>query len=152
MKTLVVWMKRLRGEGSQPSARFGAPGFLLEYIPTDVLHAFDLAVSLNALGTLRWCSLGVLFRASAIAARLALLSETVKRYYREFKPPNKLQNLTVEMIRQYKEGPKRRAKGGECRGLIAFCFELSCEMDAELKFRWSKTLLACFSAHYVFVP
>jgi hypothetical protein len=146
MKTLAVLMKRLRGEGSQPSALFGAPGFLLEYITIDVLHAFDLGVSLNALGNLFWSTLGVLFKASTIAARVTLLWDRLKRYYREFKPPNKLQKLTVEMIKQDKKGPKLRAKGGECRGLIAFGVELAQEMDETLKSTWSKTLLGCFSA------
>ena len=144
--TLDVLMKRLRSEGSQPSALFGAPGFLLEYITIDVLHAFDLGVSLNALGNLFWSTLGILFKGPTIASRVALLWERLKRYYREYKPPNKLQKLTVEMIKQDKKGPKLRAKGGECRGVIAFGVELAQEMDETLNSTWSKTLLGCFSA------
>ncbi len=50
------------------------------------------------------------------------------------------------MIKQYEKGPELRAKGGECRGLIAFGVELSQEMDGKLKSTWSKSLHGSFSA------
>jgi hypothetical protein len=110
------------------------PAFTIACVVLDWLHVVDLGVGADVIGNLFWEILIVpgLVAGATKAARLLVLWTKMQAWYVRVKPPSKLDDLTEEMIKK-KGGsgkPKLRAKGGECRYLVPFCFELAAELAA----------------------
>ena len=97
----------------------------------DVLHALDLGVSQSALGNLFfefWRS--PLSKERNRKLKTVELWNLVKEYYKEFRPPTKINALTVEMVEQDGKSPKFRGKGAETRHLVPFGLILAEKMAA----------------------
>eukprot|EP00974_Lingulodinium_polyedra_P045324 4346291-Lingulodinium_polyedra.AAC.1 len=107
-----------------PSCIFALPGVDLEMVAIDVLHAVDLGVAQDAIGNALWeflhsaCCAGANLKEKAKQTWMLL-----KDHYKQVAPPTRLQNLTLEMIRQPGKPPKLRAKGAETRCMIGFAAE-----------------------------
>lgn len=107
---------------------FGCPGFELKYILIDWLHAVDLGVGQTVIGNL-FNEVCELLPGSTRKERVDALWLKIKAWYKIHKPSSRLDNLTVEMIKQPGKKPKLRSKAGECRYLIPFAAELAKEFD-----------------------
>ena len=109
-----TFWRKMRQEGIAPSCLFGLPGVTRSSITIDVLHALDLGCSQDIVGNLIFayiesgCCPG-----PNRDARVAAVWGKLKAHYTTLKTPNRLQNLTTDMIKQPKKGPKLRAKGAE---------------------------------------
>ena len=57
--------------------------------------------------------------------KLNALLALMETYYKEYKPPSTIQNLTMDMVKQDKKYPKLRAKGAETRHLVPFGYILA---------------------------
>jgi hypothetical protein len=119
----------------------------LNYVCIDVLHALDLGVTQDAVGNILYAYIqsglvvGRTFEARVRQVWLQLLA-----HYKQFRTPNRLQNLTVEMVRKQGKPPKLRAKGAETKGVVPFAVEVAMEMHAKLQTHVSLTMVQCISA------
>ena len=91
----------------------------------DVLHCMDLGCTQEILGNLFYEALGTVCKGRNKKEQCNELWQRIRDFYTEFDPTTKLQNLTVEMVKQPGKGPKLRAKGAETRHLAAFGVLLS---------------------------
>lgn len=118
------FMARMRSEGHKPSCIFQLPGFTLDMVTIDVLHALDLGCSQDIVGNVLW---EVLHSRVCPEKNLQLKIEglwtKLKLHYRTLGTPNRLQGLTLAMVRQEGKGPKMRTKGAETKGLVPFALE-----------------------------
>ncbi|CAE7362648.1 unnamed protein product [Symbiodinium sp. CCMP2592] len=127
----VDFLTELRAAGGSLSPLLSLPGFVLSCVVLDWLHIVDLGVGADVIGNLFWLLItsNVYFPGSNKEQRLVRLWQRIRDFYKQFRPPSVLDNLTLEMIRR--EGaskkPKLKAKGGECRYLVPFAFEISRE-------------------------
>ena len=69
----------------------------------------------------------------------------LKKHYETMHTTNRLQALTVEMVRPPGKKPKMRTKGAETRNLVPFGVVLAQEMRAETPSKHTTTVLACVS-------
>jgi len=106
-------------EKGQLSTIFRTPGLLVKHFLIDWLHAVDLGVSQSIIGNVLWEILD-LYPGANRGDKLKMLWEELKNYYREYKPPSKLDGLTIEMLKLPGKGPKLRSKAAECRYLLPF--------------------------------
>ena len=81
------------------SPLFSLPGFLFEMICVDVLHAMDLGITQDAIGNLLYECLGTVFKGPNKALQLEQLKAKLKQYYKDAKAPNRINNVTMEMIK-----------------------------------------------------
>ena len=119
-----LWRK-MATQGVTPSCIFSLPMVTEDMVTVDVLHAMDLGVSQDILGNLFWEMVwtpGVLGGGNQ-EARTQALWVLVKAHYKAMKTENRLQKLTLTMIRTDSKPPKMRAKGAETRNLIPFGVE-----------------------------
>ena len=107
---------------------FQCPGFDLKHIMIDWLHAVDLGVSQTVLGNL-FNEIIDLLPGSSRQERVAALWLRMKNWYKETKPPSKLDALTPEMVKLPGKKPKLRSKAAECRYLLPFARQLAQEFD-----------------------
>eukprot|EP00974_Lingulodinium_polyedra_P003357 314871-Lingulodinium_polyedra.AAC.1 len=78
---------------------------------TDVLHAVDLGVAQDAIGNVLWeFANSPLCTGRTIEDRVQETWALLKEHYTVMRTPNRLQSLTVPMLKVHKEGPKLRAK------------------------------------------
>eukprot|EP00974_Lingulodinium_polyedra_P087637 8495592-Lingulodinium_polyedra.AAC.1 len=106
----------MRANHVRPSCLFSLPGFDLEMVTIDVLHACDLGVAQDAIGNVLWEYVhSPLCPGATLAARVKEAWVHLKEYYANTNAPNRLQTLTPTMIKQEKSPPKLRAKGAETR-------------------------------------
>ena len=131
----------LRLKGLDLSPVFSLPGFLLEYIVIDVLHAVDLGCAADAVGSFFYDLVhgkhGFLDGSTALR-RVQTLWAMIKTEYKKMKTPNRLQSLTLEMIVKKKKNskPKLRAKGAEMRRLVPCVVNIAklfCEYEGSTK-------------------
>lgn len=132
--THIQFLDSLRLAGIIMNPVMQLPAFTIACVVLDWLHVVDLGVGADVIGNLFWEILIVpgLVAGATKAARLLVLWTKMQAWYVRVKPPSKLDDLTEEMIKK-KGGsgkPKLRAKGGECRYLVPFCFELAAELAA----------------------
>ena len=119
----------LRRKNIPISPLFSAPGFTLAMVVIDVLHAMDLGITQDILGNLFFAYMNSsLCTGSNKATRLSELWNRIKAYYRDKKPPTKINKLTYEMVKLNKKGPRFRGKGAETRHLVLFGYELASYM------------------------
>ena len=114
------------------SPLFSCPGFSADFICIDVLHALDLGVTQEVLGSIFWESLGVFAKGRNRALQVAELFRLMKEHYVRVGTSNRLSNLTVEMIKRDQEPPKFRANGAENRHLVPFALEIAQAMHSYL--------------------
>ena len=112
---------------------FHLPGVSLDSVMIDVLHALDLGVTQHALGNILWEYLAHpgFIPGRSQADRREHLWGKLKVHYDILKAPTRIQNLTLEMIRQTGKSPKMRTKGAETRSMVPFALE--CAMDMHSK-------------------
>ena len=102
-----------------PSCIFSLPGMPLGYMVIDALHALDLGVSQHALGNTLWELVNSgFFPGDTQASRVKALWAKLTTHYKEHKTPNRIQALTVEMLKMAGKGPKLRGKGTDTRGSL----------------------------------
>ena len=92
-------MQLLRSQGIDLSPLFSCPSFSADFICIDVLHALDLGVTQEVLGSIFWESLGVFAKGRNRALQVAELFRLMKEHYVRVGTSNRLSNLTVEMIK-----------------------------------------------------
>jgi hypothetical protein len=126
------FLDTLRASGIPINPLLSLPGFLLRCVVLDWLHVVDLGVSADLLGNLFF---EVTMTTKGVCpgpnkdVRLDLLWAKLQAWYKEVKPPSRLDNLTHEMIKGSDHAkPKLRSKGGECRYLLPFGAELAAEV------------------------
>ena len=73
----------------------------------------DLGVTQEVLGSLLWESLGVFARGRSRAAQVTDLKDKMKEHYKRMGTGNRINNITLEMIKADGRSPKLRAKGAE---------------------------------------
>ena len=123
------------------------PCFTLRCVVLDWLHVVDLGVAADLLGNLFF---EVVSTANGLCPgrskdyRLDLLWAKLQAWYKESKPPSRLDNLTHEMIKKEHGKPKLRAKGAECRYLLPFGAELACEVTNHNPSQHNVTVAALF--------
>ena len=140
------WSKQ-RANNVSPSCLFALPGMSLEFVCIDVLHAMDLGVSQDAIGNVLWEALtSGMLEGGTLEQCCASLWAKLRKHYAIFKSPNRLQNLTVEMIKKVGKGPKLRAKGAETRGMVPFALECAIDLHAYKASTHSLTVLQCMSS------
>ena len=140
-------LEEIKRQGSFASPLFGAPGFVLAVLVIDVLHCMDLGISQDALGSLFWIALGVVFKGRNRALQIESLNAMMKEFYKRTQPPSRINTVTEEMLKKTgKPAPKLRAKGGETRYLIPFGFEIAQKYHSIVNTAVSKTIMQTFSA------
>ena len=113
-------LARMLGEGSAISPLFSVPGVQTPIFCIDWLHCCDLGVAADFLGNFFYTVAGLLPGESRTVKTSALFLE-MRQWYQDAKVENKLDNLTVLMIRKSaKHPPKLRGKAAEIRGLVPF--------------------------------
>lgn len=91
----------------------------------DWLHTVDLGCLQDLLGNVIWELMPECDGATQ-AARIHSLWLRIDRCYTEHKPPARLDNLTLEMVRaDSSQTPKLKCKGGEARYLLPIFFGLT---------------------------
>lgn len=137
----------MRADGKSACPIFRLPGVQLRMATIDVLHALDLGCTQDILGNIFWefQSSGIV-EGSNVGQRVGSLWVLLKKHYSSLSTPNRLQDLTVEMIKQDKKGPKLRAKGAETRGLVAFGLECAISLHEFAPGPRSRTILQMVSS------
>ena len=126
---------------------FSLPGFDISMVIIDALHACDLGVAQDAIGNVLWeyinsdsCPGGT----QEARAKTAWLH--LKEYYNAMKSINRLQALTLPMIKQDAKPPKLRAKGAETRHVLGFAVQCAQRMHAASPTLHNTTMVKCISA------
>ena len=137
---------QFRAQGLTPSPLFSLPGFSLEMVAIDLLHAGDLGVTQDLLGNVCWeffhhpaCT------GTTQADRLSFMWAKLKAHYAALQTTNRVQKLTREMFKQDRKPPKLRTKGAETRGCLPWGLELAMEMAKSTPGAHSQTVLQCVS-------
>ena len=137
----------MRRNGVTPSCLFSLPGFTLEMVTIDALHAADLGVVQDAIGNVLWeyvhspqCP------GSNLADKVKQTWLDLKEYYKAMQSPSRLQGLTKAMIKQDGKPPKLRAKGAETRHALGFAVQCAQKMHNESPTLHNTTVLKCISA------
>ena len=116
-------MHRIFLKNKTVSPLFSVPYCTVDLCMIDWLHAVDLGVCPDFLGSLFTLFLSVLPGANATQKCNELYS-MITRYYRENQCSSKLDRLTPTMLKKEKaKVPKLRAKAGEARDLVGFAKE-----------------------------
>ena len=127
------FLTELRAAGGTLSPLLSLPGFVLSCAFLDWLHIVDLGVAADVIGNLSWLLITstIYFTGSSKEQRLVQLWQRIREFYQQFRPPSVLDSLTLEMIRRdgATKKPKLKAKGGECRYLVPFAFEITRELS-----------------------
>ena len=109
---------------------FNIPWFVWTMLMVDCLHTLDLGVTQDMIGCLfYYCIMNTkMFAGRSKIDRLNELWSRIKQYYKDANPPKQLSNLTWNMVRQESKRPRLRAKATETRHLVAFAYDLACEL------------------------
>ena len=99
-------VRLLRSQGQAVNPLFSAPGFTAELICIDVLHACDLGVTQEVLGSIFFEALGVFALGSNRVAQVVDLFRHMQAHYKRMGTTNRLSFLTVEMINQQNKPQK----------------------------------------------
>ena len=106
----------------------------------------DLGVTQEVLGSVLFEALGTFARGRGRTAQVQDLLVKLKEHHGRMRTPNRLNALTVDMIKRDGKAPKMRAKGAETRHLVPFALEVATAMHALLDTTHSLTVLQCVSA------
>jgi len=100
-----------------------------ETVTIDVLHALDLGFSQDLIGNVVWEYSEHFAAGGTQSQRMAYVFVKLKEHYMKMRTTNRLQALTVEMVRsEASKSPKMRTKGAETRNLVPFAVEIAMEM------------------------
>ena len=83
---------------------------------------------------------------SNLKAKAADLWAVLKQWYKDTNCQNRVQKLTLEMVRQDAKSPKFRGKGAETRSVVPFAFYLAGRMHETAGSVHTQTVKACTSA------
>jgi hypothetical protein len=110
-------------QAQDPSSLFKCPGFLLDYIVVDSMHAGDLGCFQDALGGLLWCEVTCKAWHRNQRTGLLRLNEDLKKYYGANRHLN-LSSVYPLSLSQLKgkddKYPSLKCKAAECRHLAQF--------------------------------
>lgn len=110
---------------------FSLPGVSIDMVMIDVLHAMDLGITQDVVGNLFFEMLELRILAGASReARLTSLWAKLKAHYKAMKTSNRLQKLTMGMVKADKKPPKLRTKAAETRHIMPFAVEIAQELHA----------------------
>ena len=120
------YMMSCAREGSQPAYLFRCPGFLLEYLVVDSMHAADLGCFADALGSLFWLEMASHQFYPNQAKGLEGLNRQLNAFYRVNKHLAAVTPLVHSQIVATKPGyPFLKAKAAQCRHLAEFAVILA---------------------------
>ena len=144
----------LLAQGLVPSPLVNCPGFTYLLVAIDVLHALDLGLSQEVLGSLFFECMRDHLPGRNKDERLEELQQELKLWYELHRPPSELDSLTHDMIVREGKAPRLRAKGAETRHLVLFGVHLATKFEgqgphAQARANLLRSLLAlyqCFAA------
>jgi hypothetical protein len=115
-------------EGSQPSHLFRCPGFQLDFLVVDVMHAGDLGTFQDAIGSLFWLEVNnkTWYRSKKVG--LAALNSNLDFFYaaNQDRGFSKLTPLVITQILARDPGyPFLKAKAAQTRHAVQFCLALA---------------------------
>ncbi|CAE7262925.1 unnamed protein product, partial [Symbiodinium sp. CCMP2592] len=120
---------RQRQQNKLVSRLFSCPGFNTACCKMDFLHACDLGVTSDWLGSLLFYLQNEKIRGLSKLIRCAKLYQDIKAYYDRAGVQDRLPKLLPTMLREEDRGkiksPKLRAKAGEARALVGAAMELA---------------------------
>ena len=70
----------------------------------------------------------------------------LKNHYKRMQTPNRVNNMTLEMLKKDGKAPKLRAKGAETRYMVAFALEVATSVHAYKQNDHTYKCLKCISA------
>jgi len=110
-----------------PPSLFQTPGFRLEFVAIDTMHAGDLSVFRDAVGSLFWLEVWSRQWHKSKKRGLESLHSQLKNYYRANKDKGYSEVFpTASQIRSEKPGyPQLKAKAAQTRHLAEFCLLLA---------------------------
>ena len=122
------YLQSLLAEGSEPSHIFRCPGVQLEHAAVDSMHAGDLGVFADALGSVFWCEVTNKQWRRNTAAGLVWLNQQLWAHY-SANADQKLSMLQVKasQLRSSKDGgyPTLKAKAAQARHVAQFALVLA---------------------------
>ncbi|CAE7201729.1 unnamed protein product [Symbiodinium sp. CCMP2592] len=120
---------RQRQQNQLVSRLFSCPGFNTACRKMDFLHACDLGVTSDWLGSLLFYIQSEKIRGLSKLIRCAKLYQDIKAYYDRNGVQDRLPKLLPTMLREEDRGkiksPKLRAKAGEARALVGAAMEMA---------------------------
>ncbi|CAE7543551.1 unnamed protein product [Symbiodinium sp. CCMP2592] len=120
---------RQRQQNKLVSRLFSCPGFNTACCKMDFLHACDLGVTSDWLGSLLFYLQSEKIRGLSKLIRCAKLYQDIKAYYDRTGVQDRLPKLLPTMLREEDRGkiksPKLKAKAGEARALVGAAMELA---------------------------
>ena len=118
------FMARFVQEGRHYSKVFMVPFFRFAFIKLDWLHIVDLGVAADCLGNIFWQAQTRM--PGNLQQRLQQLFLEMRTYYAAAQCNDRLATLTEGMLRKSATSPpKLKAKGAECRNLVAFAVQIA---------------------------
>jgi hypothetical protein len=123
-----MYFARCASEGEQPSHLFRCPGFRIEHLAVDSMHAGDLGTFQDAIGSLFFLEISHRPWFPNRAAGLKELNETLNMFYRAHQDQGltKATPLVITQILAKEPGyPYLKAKAAETRHLVGFCRTLA---------------------------
>lgn len=107
-----------------------APGFKVELIVIDVLHALDLGVTQEVLGSVLYEALGSFAKGRNKEQQIQALKVKLKNHDQPMKTSICVNNLSLDMVKRDGKSPKMRVKGSEARHFVPFAVEVATAMPA----------------------
>ena len=140
-----AFFQRQRAQGVDPSPVFSLPGFRLEMVCVDVLHALDLGVTQDVIANILWVYQATCLGGGRAEQRVQAIWRELREQYKLFRTTSQLQGLTLPMIKRDGDAPKMRTKGAETRGRVPFAVSVALKMHEKLNTAQTKTIAACIS-------
>lgn len=113
-------------EGEQPSHLLRCPGFMMDFVTVDVMHAGDLGTFQDAIGSLLWLEITNKSWFPNKGAGLQALNVQLADYYSANPGLSKVTPLTMSQIFTKEPGyPYLKAKAAQTRHLVGFCLTLA---------------------------
>ena len=113
---------RQRQQGKFISKLFSIPGFGTENCKVDFLHAADLGITSDFMGSFLYYLQSERIRGQSMLQRCAKLYADIHSFYERNGTQDRLPKLLPTMLRSQDKGkikvPKLRAKAGEARSLV----------------------------------
>ena len=120
---------RQRQQGKFISKLFSIPGFGTENCKVDFLHAADLGITSDFIGSFLYYLQSERIRGQSMLQRCAKLCADIHSFYERNGTQDRLPKLLPTMLRSQDKGkikvPKLRAKAGEARSLVPCMIELA---------------------------
>ena len=135
----------VRENGCDMSPLFSLPGFTLLHICIDSLHALDLGFAQEILGNIFYECLGPFAMGRNKKEQLSDFIQKMKAHYKRMGTPNRIGNVTLDMLKRDGKAPKLRAKGAETRHVAPFALEIATAMYANDPNEHTNNVLKCVS-------